>query len=336
MAITLKTKKNKLWTKREDNKLTDLYKTHSRKQLSIALKRTEGSIRSRLWKYGLNEKKSELWSENDLDKLRVAYDSASLNRDINLDKLAEDLGRLKSNICRKAKELGFTDIRRKSINPEECKRRRKYTDEERAKRTSIRTKLYFSTNGHPKGMLGKNHSKETKDKISIWHTEYAKNLSADIRDEITLKQRLTREKNGTQQNMNRANASWGAGWREIGGINKYYRSKWEANYARYLEWLKYKGQIKSWRHESKTFWFEGIKRGCLSYLPDFEVIENDGKIVYHEVKGWMDERSITKIKRMAIYHPNVKLIVIDSKCYKSLKKTMMPIIHDWETNAKHG
>jgi len=125
-----------------------------------------------------------------------------------------------------------------------------------------------------------------------------------------------------------------SGWREIGGVNKYYRSLWEANYARYLEWLKYKGRIKNWRHESKTFWFAGIKRGCLSYLPDFEVTENDGKIVYHEVKGHMDGRSKTKINRMRIYHPAVKLIVIDSKCYKSLKKSMMPIIPDWETASK--
>jgi hypothetical protein len=48
----------------------------------------------------------------------------------------------------------------------------------------------------------------------------------------------------------------------------------------------------------------------------------------------MDDRSKTKIKRMAKYHPNVKLIVIDSKGYAALKKTMQPIIKDWETDAK--
>jgi hypothetical protein len=136
------------------------------------------------------------------------------------------------------------------------------------------------------------------------------------------------------QTMNRANASWGCAWREIGGYPKYYRSKWEANYARYLQWLLEKGEIKEWKHEPETFWFEGIKRGCLSYLPDFRVVENNGAVVYHEVKGWMDARSKTKIKRMAKYHPDVKLIVIDSKGYASLKKTMQPIINDWETDSK--
>lgn len=129
---------------------------------------------------------------------------------------------------------------------------------------------------------------------------------------------------------NREKASWKAGWREIGGKRKYFRSRWEANYARYLEWLKNKGQIKDWHHEPKTFWFDGIKRGCMSYLPDFLVIEVSGKEVYHEVKGWMDDRSKTKIKRMAKYHPSVTLIVIESKGYNAIQKQMQSIIYGWE------
>jgi len=126
------------------------------------------------------------------------------------------------------------------------------------------------------------------------------------------------------------NASWKADWREIGGLRKYYRSRWEANYARYLQWLLENKQIQKWEHEPQTFWFEGIKRGVMSYLPDFRIIENDGSVVFHEVKGWMDDRSKTKIKRMAIYYPNVKLIVIDSKLYKSLEKKAKLFVKDWE------
>jgi hypothetical protein len=133
-----------------------------------------------------------------------------------------------------------------------------------------------------------------------------------------------------QHSIGKSNNSWVAAWREIGGTRKFYRSKWEANYARYLEWLKQKGEIKDWLHEPETFWFDGIKRGVVSYLPDFKVIENNGAIVFHEVKGWMDPKSKTKIKRMRIYHPKVKLIVIGSKAYGSIKKTMRPIITDWE------
>lgn len=124
--------------------------------------------------------------------------------------------------------------------------------------------------------------------------------------------------------------TWKAAWREIGGQRNYFRSAWEANYARYLEWLKGRGLIVSWKHEPETFWFEAIKRGCRSYLPDFVVVERDGSFVYHEVKGWMDDRSKTKIKRMAKYHPAVKLIVIDSKNYKAIAKTVSRMIPGWE------
>ena len=130
--------------------------------------------------------------------------------------------------------------------------------------------------------------------------------------------------------QNREKASWKSGWRHIGEVKKYYRSRWEANYARYLQWLKENGQIARWEHEPETFWFDGIKRGCMSYLPDFRVTENNGKIVYHEVKGWFDDRSKTKISRMAKYHPNISLIVIDGRSYKSIASKVSTIIPGWE------
>jgi hypothetical protein len=124
--------------------------------------------------------------------------------------------------------------------------------------------------------------------------------------------------------------TWKAGWREIGDKRKYYRSRWEANYARYLEWLKRRGEILSWEHEPETFWFEGIKRGCVSYLPDFKITDKDGTLEYHEVKGWMDPKSKTKIKRMAKYHPDVKLVVIKKSAYKKLESLLSRMITGWE------
>lgn len=124
--------------------------------------------------------------------------------------------------------------------------------------------------------------------------------------------------------------AWNAGWREIGGQRKYFRSKWEANYARYLELLKSKGQLHSWEHEPETFWFKGIKRGCVSYLPDFRITEMNGKIAYHEVKGFMDHKSQTKINRMAKYYPKVTIRVIDAAWFKHNNKMLAGIIPDWE------
>ncbi len=120
-----------------------------------------------------------------------------------------------------------------------------------------------------------------------------------------------------------------AGWREIGGQRCYFRSGWEANYARYLEWLRQQKQIEGWEHEPETFWFHTIKRGVRSYLPDFRVTER-GKISYHEVKGWMDPRSKTKLKRMAKYYPDILMIVIGKKEYQAIAKVVGKMIQDWE------
>lgn len=124
---------------------------------------------------------------------------------------------------------------------------------------------------------------------------------------------------------------WKGGWREIGGYRKYYRSRWEANYARYLEHLRAKEEVASWAHEPKTFWFEGIKRGVNNYLPDFQVVyPGERGEEYHEVKGWMDAKSATKIKRMARYHPTVNLVIVDRKIYNGLEREFGKIIADWE------
>ena len=100
----------------------------------------------------------------------------------------------------------------------------------------------------------------------------------------------------------------------------YFRSKWEANYALYLDWLIAQKQIKAWEYEADMFMFEQIKLGTRSYRPDFKVFTNDGLFEYHEVKGYMDSKSKTKLKRMAKYYPEVKLILIDKDYYADLKK----------------
>lgn len=109
------------------------------------------------------------------------------------------------------------------------------------------------------------------------------------------------------------------GWVELDDGRKYYlRSGWEMKYAAYLEMLKDSGAIKYWEYEVDTFWFENIKRGVRSYTPDFKVFFNDGDVQYHEVKGWMDAKSKTKLKRMAKYHPEIDLVVIGEKEMKAL------------------
>lgn len=200
--------------------------------------------------------------------------------------------------------------------------------EDGKKIVSIRMKAWIDKNGHPKGSLGMKHSIETKDILSQKSLAVWKFKTESQKLEQVMKMLKTKVRNGTYAPQR--HASWKGGWREIGGVKKYYRSRWEANYARYLDWLKQKGEIADWKHEPTTFWFENIKRGVRSYLPDFLVTENNGKQVYHEVKGWMDPKSKTKLKRMAKYYPDVQILLIDKSAYTALKRALAGLISGWE------
>ncbi len=182
---------------------------------------------------------------------------------------------------------------------------------------------------HPRGMLGKKHTDKCKEIIGKKSKKTWRGMTAKRKQERLVKIAKARSEKGTYVTA-RPHATWKGGWRNIGGVSKYYRSRWEANYARYLQWLQEKKEIFSWAHEPKVFWFDGVKRGTVSYLPDFCVVEKSGEEVYHEVKGWMDKRSVTKLKRMKKYHPNVRMVLITAKEYKAISAAVSKIIKDWE------
>jgi hypothetical protein len=120
------------------------------------------------------------------------------------------------------------------------------------------------------------------------------------------------------------------GWLEISGRRIYMKSIWERNYARYLELLKVNGEIFDWDYEPKVFVFEGIKFGTRTYKPDFLISYPDGRRHWHEVKGWMNSVSMTKLKRMAKYFPNEVIVVVDGSTYRPLSRQMRDIIPGWE------
>lgn len=105
--------------------------------------------------------------------------------------------------------------------------------------------------------------------------------------------------------------------------NIFFRSKWEANIARYFNFVGTK-----WEYEPKEFFFDGIRKGCVSYKPDFYLPEEDRWV---EVKGYMDQKSKTKLKRFAKYYPEeaAKLEIIDKKKYKEFEK-YSSLIPGWE------
>lgn len=233
-----------------------------------------------------------LFTSEEKARLLAEYeDHADRNK---LDHLSEKMQRSKALLSRHALKLGLTDSARTKPNAADN---------------------FPSAMPHPRGMAGKKHSDQTLDRMSAaqfrrWHS-----MSPSARAAFA----------------STSKRSWRAGWRTVGGKRIYFRSRWEANYARYLEWLRERKQIKSWDHEPKTFWFEEIRRGTRSYLPDFLVVELNDAEAFHEVKGWMDSASKTKIKRMAKYYPSVRLIVIDTKAYKSIAAKMANAIPGWES-----
>lgn len=119
--------------------------------------------------------------------------------------------------------------------------------------------------------------------------------------------------------------STSAGWRTIGGKRIYFRSEWEVHYAMYLEFMLQKGIIKAWEHEPQTFWFLEIKRGVRSYLPDFKITQPDGSHYWVEVKGYMDSKSITKIKRLRKYYPEEKIYIADKAWFAKNLTTKLEV-----------
>jgi hypothetical protein len=237
-----------------------------------------------------------------------------------LQEFADSLGRSKHYICMHAGRMGLTKKR-----SHEWMR-----DPSHRAACGQRARDHIKNNGHPRGMAGKKHTLETRMHLAKTSKKTWDNMNAPQQRAMVVKQLKAKlQKRGTLAGP-RIGTTWKASWRVVGGKRVYFRSRWEANYARYLQWLVEQRQITGWEHEPETFWFDAVKRGCVSYLPDFRVTNPDGSIEYHEVKGWMDARSKTKIKRMKKYHPKVKLVVIDGPVYKKLHAAVRSIIGGWE------
>ena len=262
-------------------------------------------------KAGINTKKPMEFSSEQIQRIKDYYTNTK-ESDFSLVSLAEELGKSKENVCRTAKRLGLSDQSRPfSVNHKK----------------SMQVPRWIN-HPHPRGMLGKKHSEKTKAAARL----RGSTMSEAKKDELSQRSiarwhALTPEQKAAINQKQKV--SWKSGWRVVGGVRSFYRSRWEANYGRYLEWLRLRGEIESWEHEPETFWFDAIRRGCRSYLPDFRVIER-GKVSFHEVKGWMDPRSVTKLSRMAKYHPTVKIVLIQKKQYQAIASVMKPMIPDWE------
>lgn len=112
--------------------------------------------------------------------------------------------------------------------------------------------------------------------------------------------------------------------------NRYFRSGYEANYCRYLNWLIAQGEVVKWEYEIDTFEFTTIKRGTRFYKPDFKVYWSNGRVTYSEVKGWLDPKSKTQLKRMKKFFPSVTIELIGQVELAEIRRKVGALIPTWE------
>lgn len=268
---------------------------------------------------GLNSKHPAV-TEQEKARIKQWYQERTLStiEDFKLDVLAQELGRTKQFISRLAGKMELTTYSR----PVGQAARRRVGDANRQ---------HIVENGHPKGMLGKKHTDEFKAGQS--ERVKARVFTPEQREsqvDKMMKTRIERYGTGNPGMLTSSNPySRTKSGKRADLDNRFFRSAWEANYARYLNWLVAQGEIDRWEFECQTFVFHGITRGVISYTPDFKVYSKDGSYEWHEVKGWMDAKSKAKLKRMAKYYPEEKIVLIDSKAYRAIAK-WKGILPGWE------
>ena len=78
-----------------------------------------------------------------------------------------------------------------------------------------------------------------------------------------------------------------------------YASKWEMQYAAYLDLRKTVGQVKDWQYEPDTL----VCAGGTKYTPDFRVTYPDDAREYHEVKGFWRTQDKVRMREAAVVSP---------------------------------
>lgn len=245
----------------------------------------------------------------------IAYYTETSAENFSLAVLSNELGRTRQFICRKAKELGLTNASR----PNSAEHRSK-------------SKTDWTKHQHPRGATGLKHTDDAKARMAAasrlaWVTAKTFGVGLMSEDHQQRRSDAMSAMRASQPAQNTYSRAKGGRRPDIGDM--YFRSAWEANYARYLKWLQARGDIDRWEYEPETFWFLSIKRGVRSYKPDFRVWEKGGSYLV-EIKGWMDPKSKTKLKRMKKYYPHERVDVVGPKQYADLKAKLSRIIPSWE------
>ena len=273
------------------------------------------------------------WTVKEDELIREWY-SGRTTRKLESGKLIDLLGRSRSAVFLRASRLGVGQrVRKTGRKPTPPPKHASV--EGRNAAIGRATREWIAENGHPRGALGLKHTPEHLEKM---HRGAKKAMDAMKADPAQMKAWVDK----SQATKMRRHGTLGPGLtstqtysrtkkgRRADLNDQYFRSSWEANYARYLNLLISTNIIEKWEYEATTFWFEAIKRGVRSYTPDFLVTRPNGSTYQVEVKGWMDQKSRTKLKRIKKYYPDVELVLVDQKVYKEIEKKLGGAIPYWE------
>lgn len=267
------------------------------------------------------------WSPSDLERLKAAY---SVDRPVDLDVLEAQFGRLKSNICRKAKALGLTNQKRAKVEQRKLRLPMFTNDTDRRAYQSAIAKARIARQGHPRGALGMKHTEETKRRMSAASVASWADPNSGLNRPAQTALRAAAMRKRNAAGLMPHGGPKGGRRSDLG--DTYFRSRWEANYARYLNLLLGKKEILGWAYEPRRFVFEKVKRGTTSYTPDFRVDYPCGrKHEWHEVKGWVNQRSRTRLDRMGRYYPDEIVVVIGAAWFRqAVRSGFARTFPEWE------
>lgn len=306
-----------VWTSAENEQLHALYLTADHAEIGVLLGRTEAAVKNQCYRLRLTKRPH--FTDVERQAIADCYRAAA-GKAVPLRELAQQLGHPVASVAKVAGTMGLTDKCRPN-------------SEAHGKALRDGRRAWATVHEHPRGALGMRFSDAALAKISEASKRSWERMTPLDRELRTVKRNKTMiEQYGTgNPSMQGENAySRCKRGRREDLNNVFFRSGWEANYARYLNFLKEQGEIAEWEYEPLTFVFHGEIRGVISYLPDFRVTANDGTQVYHEVKGWMTSKDRTKLARMKKHYPAVVVRLVDEATYKALAKQCAGLIPHWE------
>ena len=179
---------------------------------------------------------------------------------------------------------------------------------ERWKNEDFREKVKL---GYQKG-FGCDHwskSEAGKARISNWAKEAMQRETPETR----MKKRIAASKR-LREGRNLTQFYGRGGIRE--DIGFYVRSRWEANFARYLIYTN-----QQFQYEPESFLLSDGR----TYTPDFKVGDT-----YFEVKGWWTDSAKEKFEMFRQQFQHIQMKIVDGTEYNQIETEYSNIIPNWE------